>query len=284
MKTVKMSAKEIKGLGQFKAISGTGKVAEFTIENDKAINVETGKALSVDSLRRSWEIVVAEEAQITAEEVVAEVQAEEAQAEETLVGKVVRTENGEIGTVIDIHNNLATVVTAETELGENADTLEVVEVIDIKATENAQAEKTTAKRTDQASANSEQQKQFLTALLAEAQAKEITRAKETSTKDYIRIKTDAKDCIIVAGMNKKAVYVTIDIKGEMTRIDEAFKAITDKAEELQAQFTEELEFINKKGVKRATISIKKEISTTEADVEWAIATAIKFNKVFNFAL
>lgn len=60
MKTVKMSVKELKGLTLFKAISSTGKEATFQIKGEVAVNVETGKEMKLDTLRRSWEIVVEE--------------------------------------------------------------------------------------------------------------------------------------------------------------------------------------------------------------------------------
>jgi hypothetical protein len=404
MKTVKMSVKELKGLEQFKAVSDKGKEATFTVEGDKAINVETGKSVKLDSIRRSWEIIV-EEAQvdapaeqITADEIVEDEKKEEAPAmtpAEYFTGKTVKLVDGSIGTVESVMGNLATVSVAGEEVPVSIEALEVVEgdapaenTVDLPAVTKKEAEvfnwlnealapyeedfsdvtvediasglemsvasvkgvvgsltkkglvftyntdsedmatgkkidfdlicrqeqfrdvkleatkgaklekadkpaKRTAKATDNKvtakkttpSASSETQQAFLSQLIAEASAKDLTRAKEVTTKDYIRMKTDAKDAIIVAGMNKKAAYVLIDIKGEMSRIEEAFKAITDKKAELQAEFTEELEFINKEGVKRATIKIEKSISDDIAGlVKWAVETSVKFNSSFNFAL
>lgn len=143
MKTQKMSVKELKGLATFTAISGTGKQASFTVEGDVAVDVETGKQVKLDSIRRSWEVVVEEVAeQMTADEVVVE----ETQAEEVaqiVAGSTVKLADGTIGTVIDVHNTLATVQIADEEIPASVETLVLTEA-QVPAQAPAEAEQTDA--------------------------------------------------------------------------------------------------------------------------------------------
>lgn len=58
MQTKKMSVGELKTLKIFSAISSTGKEATFEVNGDYAVDIVTDKKVKLDSIRRSWKIIV----------------------------------------------------------------------------------------------------------------------------------------------------------------------------------------------------------------------------------
>src|SRR5690606_8287115 len=86
MKTVKMSVKEMKALNKFQAVSATGKLASFEVQGESALNLDTDKLVKLDSLRKSWEVVVEEPkgVDVPLETIEADIEMEESMDEELI--------------------------------------------------------------------------------------------------------------------------------------------------------------------------------------------------------
>lgn len=125
MQTVKATLKELKELVEFKAVNKKGETATFKVNGDSAlVTFEDGteKEMKLDSIRRSWLLVVNEEENKNEEEI------EMAEVKVGNIVKDVRTE--EVGEVTGIQGRLVTIENKKGDFPADIDNVEVIEAIE----------------------------------------------------------------------------------------------------------------------------------------------------------